>query len=195
MGNYIIPIETNLKEYYVKEESYDGIFGKGKIIAPMKATSGKDRFYVMALEDINQGEAYSWYGAAFDELDNPVEFSDNDFGQGITNTTTVFNKWKSEEWGPQNHSDYGSEICIDMWGVIEDEINEGWFVPSKSEWEAFSVALNIDKNNYLNYGLSHHYWTSSQVSSNGAFLIDFVDGYLMGDFVHYSNCVRLSMTF
>ena len=52
-GTYTIPKADNLKSYYIKSENYtDDSFKKsGKIIAPMKGTSGNDRFYVMALED------------------------------------------------------------------------------------------------------------------------------------------------
>ena len=62
-------------------------------------------------------------------------------------------------WGAHNdNSSYD-----DMWEVIQEEIADGWFVPSKSEWSAFGAAFGITSSNYSNtYGLSGGYWSSSQ---------------------------------
>ena len=45
-GTYTIPKADNLKSYYIKSENYtdDSFKKRGKIIAPMKGTSGNDRF-------------------------------------------------------------------------------------------------------------------------------------------------------
>ena len=70
-GTYIIPSETNLKQYYIKGEYTDEHFGTGKVIAPIEENeeSKNDRFYVMALEDINPGTSYCWYDAADGKLE------------------------------------------------------------------------------------------------------------------------------
>ena len=169
MGNYEIPIETNLKEYYVKEESYDGLFGAGKVIAPINGTTGNDRFYVMALNDINPGTTYCWYDGAWGgKIDNStsVSFYENDFGEGRAHTEYAMENWNdpSLPWGSHN-----AGTNLDMWGVIEDEVDKGWFVPSKSEFAAFGGAFNIEPENYLDYGLSDWYWTSSLVDTNKNF--------------------------
>ena len=193
-GIYEIPTETNLKQYYIEEENYDGVFGTGKVIAPINGTTGNNRFYVMALEDVNKGTSYCWYDAAYGKLDKPVGTSENDFGQGRANTEYVMGKWNDESlpWG--NHND--NETYLDMWGVIEDEINAGWFVPSKSEWAAFGAALSIDKNNYaVNYKLSAWYWSSSQVDTNYAYAARFHSGFIGNGYVYDGSYVRLSTTF
>ena len=192
-GNYEIPAETNLKEYYVKEGSYDGVFGTGKVIAPMETTSGNVRFYVMTLEDINLGTYYCWYDAAYGNLDNIVSNSSNDFGQGKRNTEYVMDKWNASKlpWG--NHNNNGT--YLDMWGEIEDEINAGWFVPSKSEWAAFGTALSVDEHNFEKLGLSDWYWSSSQYSTNDAYGAYFFGGCIRDRIVNTNSYVRLSTTF
>lgn len=161
--------------------------------------SGQDRFYVMALEDINTGTQYCWYDAAADDggkLDNIVESSENDFGQGKTNTADVMEKWKTEKWGAQD--DNGSNL--DMWGEIEEEVSAGWFVPSKSEWSAFgdfTADLGITSD-YGDYGLNHRYWSSSQSGSRSAYYADYYyGGFILDDYptVTFSYPVRLSTTF
>lgn len=155
--------------------------------------SGADRFYVMALEDVNPGTKYCWYDAAIDDggkLDNIVSETTNDFRQGKTNTEKVMAKWEAEEWGTQD--DNGT--YRDMWGVIKDQVNEEWFVPSKSEWAAFGGELGITTN-YTDYGLRNNYWSSSQYSTNRANYTIFDVG-LMGRFVVSNGAyVRLSTTF
>ena len=78
---YTIPSETGLKQYYIKGEYTDEHFGTGKVIAPMEETSGNERFYVMALEDINPGTGYYWYNNASGNLDSSynVSITANDF--------------------------------------------------------------------------------------------------------------------
>ena len=155
-GTYTIPSEAGLKQYYIKGEYTDEHFGTGKVIAPVEGTSGNERFYVMALEDINPGTGYCWYDAASGELDKTVGTSKNDFGQGRENTEYVNSKWNdpSLPWGAHNdNSNYD-----DMWEVIQEEIADGWFVPSKSEWAAFGARFNITTSNYSSkFGLSDYY--------------------------------------
>lgn len=189
-GNYEIPTETNLKEYYIKEENYEGVFGTGKVIVPVEGISGKNRFYVMALKDINPGTGHYWYKAASGKLDNIVSESTNDFGQGITNTKYAMTKWNDSSlpWGNHNN--------LDMWGKIENEISAGWFVPSKSEWAAFGVALKINTNNFANYGLSGWYWSSSTRSTYDACAPYFNDGEIIYRNVNDNGgYVRLCTTF
>ena len=192
-GVYTIPAETNLKKYYIKGEYTDEHFGTGKVIAPVEGTSGNDRFYVMALEDINPGTYYCWYDAASGKLDKFVEGSENDFGQGRKNTEYVNKKWNdpSLPWGAHNDGTYD-----DMWEVIQEEIESGWFVPSKSEWAAFAKAFDITSSNYSSkYGLSNAYWSSSQYNTNGAYRARFSLGYINGISVGNYFCVRLATTF
>ena len=129
----------------------------------------------MALEDINPGTSYCWYDAAYGKLDKTVATSENDFGRGRENTEYVNEKWNdpSLPWGAHNdNSSYD-----DMWEVIQEEIADGWFVPSKSEWAAFAKAFDITSSNYSSkYGLSSGYWSSSQLYTNRAYNADFYSG-------------------
>ena len=195
MGKYEIPTETNLKQYYIEEENYYGVFGTGKVIAQMEGTTGiNNRFYVMALEDVNQGTLYCWYDAAVaGKLDKPVPNSENDFGKGKENTIYALDKWNDESlpWGKHN----SNRRYLDMWGVIEDEIDAGWFVPSKSEWAAFGDKLKITSGNYENKSLRNAYWSSSQRSTSNAYYANFNAGYITSGVVNRSHFVRLSTTF
>ena len=195
-GTYIIPSETNLKQYYIKGEYTDEHFGTGKVIAPIEGNDeSKDyRFYVMALEDINPGTYYCWYDAAIGKLNKTVASSDNDFEQGRENTEYVNEKWNdpSLPWGAHN----GNSSYDDMWEVIQEEIADGWFVPSKSEWAAFAKAFDITSGNYSSkYGLSDYYWSSSQYDTGGAYRANFGRGYILSYRVSSSIYVRLAATF
>ena len=201
-GTYEIPKENNLKSYYIKNDNYtDDSFKKsGKVIAPMEGTSGNERFYVMALEDINSGTYYCWYDAAYGNLDSSYNVSgtDNDFAvagaepTGRINTERMIASWNAEEYGAQN----ANSTYDDMWGVIQDEVARGWFVPSKSEWAAFGAAFEITSSNFSNtYGLSNYYWSSSQYGTTYAYYEFFIQGFIYINNVNINYCVRLATTF
>ena len=207
-GKYSYEAETTgLKEYYIEEENYtDERFSgngnvSGKLIAPIEGTSGKDRFYVMALEDINTGTRYCWYDAAYGKLDKTVATDYDDFGDGKENTAYVMDKWNlgtaEGGWGAQN--DNGT--YDDMWGVkeLKDKVDEGWFVPSKDEWAAFgdmaTKTLGLNTSNYSSYGLSDWYWSSSQNGTYYAYSANFDYGYIRSSNVDNGDYVRLSATF
>ena len=155
----------------------------------MEGTSGRDRFYVMALKDINPGTSYFWYYNATGKLDNIIDYTENDFGKGRENTEYVNNKWNNSSlpWGAHNNSD--------MWGLIQNEIADGWFVPSKSEWAAFGSEFEITSSNYPTYGLSLRYWSSSQYTAYYAYSAYFGIGYINYADVYFVDSVRLATTF
>ena len=201
-GTYEIPKENNLKSYYIKNDNYtDDSFKKsGKVIAPMEGTTGNERFYVMALEDINSGTYYCWYDAAYGNLDSSYSVSTtaNDFAiagaepTGRINTERMIASWNAEEYGVQNDN----STYDDMWGVIQDEVDDGWFVPSKSEWSAFGSAFGITRSNYSSkYGLSGSYWSSSQFGTRLAYYADFTSGNIRNLNVYSHYYVRLATTF
>ena len=199
-GTYTIPSETGLKQYYIKGEYTDEHFGTGKVIAPMEGTTGNERFYVMALEDINPGTSYCWYDAAYANLDSSYNVSTtaNDFAiagaepTGRINTERMIASWNAEEYGAQN----ANSTYDDMWGVIQDEVDDGWFVPSKSEWAAFGAAFEITSSNFSNtYGLSNYCWSSSQIATHGAYLATFNNGLIFRNDVSRNCSVRLATTF
>ena len=165
-GTYEIPTETSLKNYYIINNNYTDDFGTGRVIAPLKETNGNDRFYIIALDDIDKNMHY-WYYNAEGFLDNVIETSKNDFGVGKVNTQAILNKWNGEIYGAKNSND--------IWGLIQEEVKKGWFVPSKSELAAFSDTFDIG-NNYLEYGLSNSYWSSSQYTDSAAYASGYISG-------------------
>ena len=166
----------------------------------MEGTTGNERFYVMALEDINSGTYYCWYDAAYGNLDGSYNVSStaNDFATagaeptGRINTKRMIASWNAEEYGVQNDN----STYDDMWGVIQDEVARGWFVPSKSEWAAFGAAFEITSSNFSNtYGLSLTYWSSSQRNTRSAYGANFIRGNISNLAVNGIFYVRLATTF
>ncbi len=112
----------------------------------IKVTTGggtADRFYVMALNDIDgdTSTTHTWYKSKFGLLpqDKKVDGSENDFGQGKINTEYWISEWKKDTDASKDEND--------IWGIIQKQTeypvysettpNNKWFVPSKSEWSAF----------------------------------------------------------
>lgn len=200
-SKYTIPTVTEgLKDYCIRQTNYkanDG-FGTKDVISP--TGTGKDRFYIMALTDIDgkrNGTSYDWYNAAYSTgMSDYAATTSGDFGKGKSNTTTMISKWNATAYGAQNNcSDHK-----DMWGQIQEKVNNGWFVPSRAEWSAFGGELGISKDSsnekyYGNFGLSNYYWSSSQSSADFAWYADFNDGFMNRIRVNYFLYVRLSATF
>ena len=190
-GAYTIPIKTGLKEYEISETEYAGKFGKKDVIKLKSGTTGKERFYVMSLEDLGENTAYTWYNAAYNNMKDYATATSKYFEKGKTNTSTMISKWNNIEYGGKNTN----PTYKDVWGQITTEVAKGWFVPSKAEWAAFAEELGITKDNHKNFGLSDWYWTSSQNSTNLVWRIDFSTGYLDVNDVNGFRCVRLSVIF
>ena len=184
-GNFSYEAITGVKDYTISQANYSGDFGDNGVL---KATgSGKDRFYVMALENID-ADTHTWYAYAYSNgISDYNTITSESFGSGKTNTATMIAKW--------NSSAYGNQADTDMWKVIQTQVNKGWFVPSREEWSAFAKNLSIDKVNYVNYNLSDYCWSSSLNDENHAWIADFIDGYMNGGDFNYSSFVRLSATF
>ena len=181
-GSYTIGTATNLKDYYISQESYSGKFGTHPVVAAKGNTVGKnDRFYVMALENIDGSTHY------FYKNGNMSKETSTNFGTGKQNTATMMDRW--------NNARYGSKDNNDLWGFIKTQVQQGWFVPSRGEWGAFLNELGITSANYSSFGLSSSCWSSSQHSTAYAWCAYL----LMGD-MNISNIsntlyVRLSTTF
>ena len=181
-GDYTIPTETGLKDYYVSGTA-DGTFGNG--VEVLTATGGgKDRFYVMALEDISTS-TYTWYESKFE--DGIEVQTSGDFGTGKANTATMIEIWNADPDEVKNNND--------VWGQIQMQVNNGWFLPSKAEWSAFAEELGIIMDNYEEYGISGFYCSSSQNTSTMAWSPIFCSGFLLFDDICNGSYVRLSTTF
>ena len=203
-SKYTIPTVTEgLKDYYISQTNYNGNDANGKgfgtkdVISP--TGTGTDRFYIMALTDIDgqiNGTGYDWYNAAYNQMRDYADTTSGDFGKGKSNTTTMISKWNAKKYGDPDKCSSHS----DMWGQIQEEVNNGWFVPSRAEWSAFGGELGISKDRsnekyYVNLNLSNYYWSSSQNSANRAWFANFCDGYTNYSGVTNNNSVRLSATF
>ena len=178
----------NVKEYYISQTNYEGPFGTKDVLTAIEG-EGQDRLYVMSLTDVEQGKSYCWYEKAFEKMNDYKETTSIGFGTGKNNTITMIDKWNNSEYGEKNTEK-------DMWGVIQDEVKDGWFVPSREEWCAFGDRLGITVDNYQNYGLKVWYWTSSQATNKDAWIAMCGSSDMNGNDVDLSACtVRLSITF
>ena len=197
-GDYTIPKKSGLKKYKV-EGTYNGDFGNKGIVKP-NGGSGNERFYVMALEDIDKqqnGTYYSWYESAYGNMSDYATYTSGDFGAGEQNTSKMITKWNASGYGSQN-ADSGYP---DVWGLSAVQSgtwngSSGWYVPSRGEWAAFGGELGITQSNYSSKGLSLYYWSSSQNNTYSAWYAYFGRGFMSYDRVdngrHY---VRLGTTF
>ena len=186
-GNYEIPkVESGEKDYYISKTDYEGDFGIKDVLSP--TGSGADRFYVMALSDIDANTHY-WYYNAYGNMSDYATTTSGDFGTGKANTEAMIAKWNNGSNGG-----YGEQNANDMWGLIQNEVEKGWFVPSRGEWSAFAEELGITTN-YSSFGLSRWYWSSSQSNTNNAYNANFNAGYVGYFTVNFGTYVRLSTTF
>mgnify|MGYP004508434335 FL=1 len=192
-GEYIIPnVTTGLKEYCVRNKKYTNAINGEQEVIRAKTISGKPRFYVMALTDIDE-TCYDWYKEAYAyQMKDYESITSVDFGKGASNTTTMVDMWEAKA--------YGRDYYYDLWGEIQDQVEEGWYVPSRAEWAAFGANLSINKSNYANKGLSNWYWSSSQYDTAEAYVAKFRDGcmhysYVDSDITGDGAYVRLGTTF
>jgi len=193
---YEIPIVDNLKDYYISE--YREEDGTVKQVITSMGGSQNDRFYVMDLEELVDGnQEFYWYPNSEDWTDDDVT-TKTGFGEGRTNTQNMLNKWKSEYANQEEigKSEEGSNIpapptplCI--WAEIQDEFNDGWFLPSKEEVVAFSEETGRA------IGNRQYYWTSSQNDQNTVWVVGyFWEGMNTSTVASNSCCfVHLSTTF
>jgi len=178
-------VTSGLKQYEESETSFSGTdakFGEQKWIKAVDGTTGKNRFYVMALKDIDINyhfwfyNAYSLINSATDKApyyitEDGIGIDANNKAVGRKNTEAIMAKFKSTTEGGWGKAVTG-QIYTDMLKVIGTKYNSsiGWFVPSKQELTAFAGFLSgkgLTTSNYNStFGLSDRYWLSSQLSLN-----------------------------
>mgnify|MGYP006882872122 FL=1 len=169
-----------LKEYVVVGTYSHALNGKREMLTPI--LDGEDRFYIMALNDVGKDEHCWYHKASFKGMIDYEETTLETFGSGKQNTLNMIEKWNKEDYGTQNSDD--------MWSLIQEQVDDGWFVPSIREWCAFAEELHIN----LGRETADSYWSSSQRDKITSFGIDFK----VGDFfitttdVPYS--IRLAKT-
>ena len=178
-----------LKNYYISKESEDGIFGVEKVLSP-KGT-GKNRFYVMSLQDFNSDlyTTFYWYNNAKDKMnasDTTVVF-----GSGKTNTDTMINKWNlNGKTGGYLNAVQDNE---DIWKHIQKKASEGWFIPSLGEWIAFYNEMKLTNSDVRRLNI-YWFWTSSQANSSRAYLSPF-NGSAQKRIIGEKYHIRLATTF
>lgn len=185
---------SSTNSYYISKNKYNGKFGEKNVIMP-KTTNSSDRFYVMALNNVDSS-THDFYNAAhnnssFGSL--AVASTKNDFGEGRSKTRKLITAWNSKTYGAQNKC----SVHTDMWSLsaVQACSSNKWFVPSRAEWSAFGHNLGITKSNYSGYGLIAHCWSSTVDNSTRAFRCDFGAAYIGSSSVNFYCYVRLSATF
>ena len=193
-GTYTIPKGSNFKKYKVSKSGYSGDFGTKDVLTVSKS-SGNERFYVMALDDVDSSY-HTWYNNAYGNMNDYASTTSTSFGSGKQNTKNMIAKWNSSAYGSQN----GDSNYPDMWGLSAVQSgtwngSSGWYIPSREEWAAFGGQLGITQSNYGNKGLSAWCWSSSQSDTNRAWYARFNGGYMNGYGVGNNHYVRLGATF
>ena len=188
-GGYTITKISSCKDYYVSQNSYTNkIGGTAEVLTPIG--NGNDRFYVMALNDIDLN-SHDWYNAANSKINDHKTLTNEKFGNGKNNTTTMISKWNVEVYGSKNS-------CLDhtdLWNEIQTQAGNGWFVPSSAEWSAFGTNLGLTRSNYSSKGLKAYYWTSSLRNVSYAYIFNLNSEYIDYGIINSSEYVRLATTF
>ena len=174
-----------LKEYVVVGTYSHALNGKREMLTPI--LDGEDRFYIMALNDVGKDEHCWYHKASFKGMIDYEETTLETFGSGKQNTLNMIKKWNKE--------DYGAQDSDDMWSLIQEQVNDGWFILSVDEWAAFAGQLGITKSNYSSKGLSGWYWSSSQSTAHTAYRLGLLTSSVDARSVNNSHCVRLATTF
>ena len=220
-AKYTIPTKTNLNTYeFIKDtdgsiKQFEGPFGTRGMLQRKTAVTNGDRFYVMALADIDD-KAHTWYSNAFGKMNDYSTYTSTEFGQGKENTRKMIargNNNGKDPYDSSNTSDYGALSDTDVWKVIQTQASKGWFVPSRDEWNAFGAFFKvggeysnqrIDGNTdesyktdhtYSDYKLSAWCWSSSQYGTDRSSSAGFDYGDSDLNYVSDGNSVRFASTF
>jgi len=153
--------KDNIKEYVTGGKFSHKLNGEQEMLIPI--LDGEDRFYIMALEDVDEHWCHHWYANVSDMKDFAITTA-MDFGSGQKNTLNIIEKWNKE--------DYGAQDSFDIWNIIKKQVEDGWFVPSTIEWKVFRNQLNIKRANFEGRALKVRYWSSSQFDCDGVYIED-----------------------
>ena len=190
-GTFSYPKKSISKDYYISQKSYTNkLGGTAEVLTPIG--TGEDRFYVMALENTPDNHiTFDWYHSAIYHMNDYANISSLNFGTGYNNTLKIINKWQNNSYGEK-------DACIvhkDLWGQIQNQVNNGWFMPSSGEWAAFAYNLQINPANYSKKGLSGWYWSSSQYNISNAWYANLNQGIIGSAGAEDAYSIRLAHTF
>ena len=197
-------VTSELREYSenknYKYTNADGSTADGTLITCTNNT-GIPQYYVLSLADYD-GYAHYWYKEAYGKMSDYSKFTSKDFGKGKENTEKMIDRMKNHSDSKYNGVDYGEPTTgtnADVWNIIEDKVKEGWFVPSKEEWNTFMINLKAQGLTTLNYGssfgLGSRYWSSSQYNDYDAWDADVNGGWMYSLDVDNALGLRLCTTF
>ena len=182
---YEIPIlkkemKEYIKDYVIKGKFSHKLNGEQEMLTPI--LDGFERFYIMALEDIDENTFYFYRMSSKEKF----EFQTNDikFGTGKKNTKHLMNSWAREEFGPKHPRD--------IWGYAKKDIQKGWFIPSIEEWCAFADQLDINYENYEKRGMEYDYFSSSQYKDFSYFSLNFFKYMVSHEPINAVNSIRLA---
>ena len=149
------------KEYVIKGKFSHKLNGEQEMLTPI--LDGFERFYIMALEDVDEDTFYFYKMSSKEKFEFQTE--DIKFSTGKKNTTRLMNSWNKEKYGPKHPND--------IWEHAKKKIQKGWFIPSIDEWCAFADQLDINNENHEKKGLRDDYFSSSQYNDFSYFSISF----------------------
>ena len=146
VGKYTIPkITEGLKRYYISKENHNDKFGTKDVLSPVG--QGTNRFYVMALQDMDgkrDAKSYYWYYNAVGYIED--KNISTEFGKGLSNTKLMLTNYD------QDTKRYGKHKSNDVWTILHNQNPDvdkvQWFLPSKEEIAAFASQLGIARSNY-----------------------------------------------
>lgn len=200
---------SEVKKYYTSEDKYklENETEEKPII--YSTGSGLDRFYIMSLNDFTTEEyidekdsnknypaytTYHYFKNAYGKMYKADTFEG--LGEGKTNTKIMIEKWNLN--GITGEYDGATQDNRDIWKHIQDEADEGWFIPSREEWSAFANELNITKENYNTiYNLNNRYMSSTRFSNKVPYWVNFAEARMDGNYFGNGSAwfVRLATTF
>ena len=202
-ATYSYDAQTGLKEYTISKEKYTKRkFGEKEIISTKKGSSGKERFYVMALDDYTTDDytTFYWYKNAVARMPSSVKDTSEAFGKGKENTETIIDIWNAGESGKYN----AAQNERDIFKYIQEKCQQGWYIPSLGEWTAFvyyftnktDLETKLTISNYNSaYELSDRYWSSSQSDPYKVVEVYFGAWIMSGYTADMDVSVRLGATF
>ena len=170
------------KEYVIKGKFSHKLNGEQEMLTPI--LDGFERFYIMALEDVDEDTFYFYKMSSKEKFEFQTE--DIKFSTGKKNTTRLMNSWNKEKYGPKHPND--------IWEHAKKKIQKGWFIPSIDEWCAFADQLDINNENHEKKGLRDHYFSSSQYNDFSYFSLSFYKYTCSHEPINAVNYVRLART-
>ena len=171
-----------IKDYVIKGKFSHKLNGEQEMLTPI--LDGFERFYIMALEDVDENTFYFYRMSSKEKFEFQTE--DIKFGTGKKNTKHLMNSWAGERFGPKHPRD--------IWGYAKKDIQKGWFIPSIDEWCAFADQLDINSENFEERGMQYDYFSSSQYKDFSYFSLNFFKYMVSHEPINAVNYIRLATT-